>query len=85
MVYFDQILHTYACQHCLIKSLACVTVFFLVDVLSISPTGRGQLVKVLITLEPHGIFRSNFTLLFFNILQPLVCITVTRLLGDFQT
>ena len=28
--------------------------------LSISPAGRGQLVQMLITLEPHGIFGSNF-------------------------
>ena len=27
---------------------------------STSPTGRGQFVKMLLTLEPHGIFISNF-------------------------
>ena len=27
--------------------------------LSISPTNRGKLVKMLITLEPQGIFGSN--------------------------
>ena len=27
---------------------------------SISPAGRDQLVKMLITFEPHGIFGSNF-------------------------
>ena len=27
---------------------------------SVSPAGRGKLVKMLITLEPHGIFRSHF-------------------------
>ena len=32
--------------------------------LSISPAGRGQIVKILITLEPHGIFGSNFSYLF---------------------
>ena len=32
--------------------------------LSISPAGSGQLVKILITLESHGIFRSNFAYLF---------------------
>ena len=32
--------------------------------LSISPAGRGQLVKILITLEPHGIFGSNFVHLY---------------------
>ena len=31
--------------------------------LSMSPVGRGQLVKMLITLEPHGIFGSNFAYL----------------------
>ena len=30
---------------------------------SISPTGRGQLVKLLITLEPHGINWSKLCLL----------------------
>ena len=31
------------------------------------------LVKMLITLEPHGIFGSNFCILmYFNIVQPLV-------------
>ena len=28
--------------------------------LSIIPAGRGQLVKMLIALKPHGIFWSNF-------------------------
>ena len=32
--------------------------------LSISPAGRGQLVKMLTTLEPHGIFGSNFAYLY---------------------
>ena len=32
--------------------------------LSISPACCGQLVKMLITLEPHGIFGSNFAYLF---------------------
>ena len=30
-----------------------------VALLSISPAGRGQLVKMLMTLEPHGIFGLN--------------------------
>ena len=37
--------------------MACVTTFFfLLDeaLLNNRPTGRGQLVKMLITLEPHG-------------------------------
>ena len=32
--------------------------------LSISPAGRGQLVKMLISLEPHSIFGSNFAYAF---------------------
>ena len=31
---------------------------------SISPAGRGQLVKMLITLESHDIFCSNFAYLY---------------------
>ena len=32
--------------------------------LSTNPNGRCQFVKMLITLEPHDIFGSNFTYLF---------------------
>ena len=42
---------------------------------SISPAGRGQLVKMLMTLESHGIFVSNCILVYLNIVQPLVCKT----------
>ena len=46
MVYFYPILHTYACQN-----LARVTAFFKDEaLLSISLAGRGQLMKMLITL-----------------------------------
>ena len=31
---------------------------------SISPVGRGQLVKMLINIEPHGIFWSTFAYLY---------------------
>ena len=31
---------------------------------SIISAGRGVLVKMLITLEPHGIFQSNFAYLY---------------------
>ena len=31
---------------------------------SISSAGRGKLVKILITLEPHGILLSNFAYLY---------------------
>ena len=34
--------------------------------LSSSPAGHGQLVKILITLEPNGIFGSNCILIDFN-------------------
>ena len=36
--------------------------------LSISLTSRGQLVKMLITLEPHGIFGSYFAYFFISTL-----------------
>ena len=44
-----------------------VKTHFLMDkaLLSISPAGRGELVKIPITLEPQGIFGSNFA--YFNI------------------
>ena len=48
---------------------------------SIIFAGQALLMKMLITLELRGIFCSNFLyiLLHFNIVQPLVCETVTRL------
>ena len=47
--------------------------------LSISPVDRGLLVKMLITLEPRGIFRSNAYLIIISyIVQPLVWKTVMR-------
>ena len=57
------------------------------DLLSISPVFCGQLMNLLITLEPHGIFRSTYILVDLNIAQPLihVCKTVTRLLREFKT
>ena len=64
MVYFDQILRTYACQNCLATGMR--NILYLMDnaLQSISQAGRGQLVKMLITFEPHGIFESNFAYLF---------------------
>ena len=56
-----------------------------VALLSISPASHGQLVKMLITLELHGIFGSNCIRVYLNTVQPLVCTTVTRLLGKFKT
>ena len=44
--------------------------------LSISPACCGQFVKMLITLEPHGIFRFNFAFIYF--VQPLLCKTVCQ-------
>ena len=52
--------------------------------LSISPAGRCQLLEMLITLEQHGTFGSHF-IIYFNLVEPLVCKTVTRLLGEFKT
>ena len=46
---------------------------------SIVLAGLALLVKMLITFVPHGIFCSNIVLMYFNIAQPLVCKTVTRL------
>ena len=44
---------------------ACVTTFLMDEVLlNISPAGRSQLVKMLITLEPHCIFETNFACLY---------------------
>ena len=49
---FDHIFHTYACQYWHAKQP------FMMGyaLLNISPSGRGQFVKMFITLEPHGIF-----------------------------
>ena len=71
MVYFDKIRHTYTCQHFLTTDM-----LFFVDeaMLSISPVSCGQLVKMIISFEPHGIFGSNFADFFhFIIVHPLVC------------
>ena len=54
MIYFDQMLHLFACHWHALQPV-------LVDanLLRITLAGRGQLVKMLITLEPHGIFGSK--------------------------
>ena len=63
-----------------VQPFVCVTLFLLDEGLrSISSVVQGQLVKMLITLETHGIFGSNFAYLCSNIVQPLVCKTVTML------
>ena len=42
--------------------------------------GRALFEKMLITLDPHGIFGSNFVYLcILNIAQPLICKMVMRL------
>ena len=57
MVYFDKILYAYACHYFLTTGMQ--NSLFMMDeaLLSIITAGRGQLVKMLITLEPPGIFR----------------------------
>ena len=69
--------------------LDCIVFWSLLSFLlcrAVSLTGRGQLVKLLITLEPHGIFGSIFCIrIYFKIIQPLVCKEVTRLVGEFKT
>ena len=62
-IYFDQILHTWTVLHCLDTGLQNDDE----ALLSISLAGYGQLVKILIALEPHGIFSLNFA--YFNILR----------------
>ena len=67
MVYFDQILHSTCIRvHVdLVLPLAFLTIFLMDEaLLSTSPALRGRFVKMLITLEVHGIFGSNFAYLF---------------------
>ena len=56
MVYFDQILHTYTFEYYLDTCMQNDDE----ALLSISLADHGQLVKMFITLEPHGIFSLNF-------------------------
>ena len=51
MVHFDQILLTYTFQYCLDTGMQ-----YGEALPSISPAGRGNLLKMLVTLETHGIF-----------------------------
>ena len=53
--------------------------------MNFSPASRGQLVKMCITLEPHGIFGLHLMRVYLNTVKPLVCKTVTRLLVEFKT
>ena len=63
MVYFDHILHTYVCQYDVTTGM-CGSLFDERGLLSIISASCGQSVKMLITLEPHGIYGSNFAYLF---------------------
>ena len=62
MEYFDKILHTYTCQHCIITGMH-NNIFdgrgFAEHQLKI----WGQLVKMLMTLVPRILFGSNFVYL----------------------
>ena len=52
---------------------------------SIILAGRGLLLKMLITLEPNGIFFIKFcVLIHFKIIGTQVCKTVTRRRKDFS-
>ena len=62
--------YMYACQHSLNTGMHnCLLMEE--DLLSISPAGGFQLVKMLITFKLHGIFRIKFCILIsYNIVQP---------------
>ena len=60
MVYLDQMLHTYLFEHCPATGMQNGEE----SLPSIILGGRGILVKMLITLEPHHIFGSNFAFLY---------------------
>ena len=55
MVFFDQILHTYTLLHCLDTGMKNDNE----ALRSVSLAGHGQIVKMLITLEPHVSFHYN--------------------------
>ena len=74
MVYFDQILHTYTFQHCLDTGMQNGDEILL----NISPAGHGQLVKMLITLEPIGI--SYKSLHPFLLCFPIHCLPTVPIL-----
>ena len=60
MVYFDQVSLTNTCQYYLTHGM-CNSLFLMDEgFLSIISVCSGQLVKILITIETHGIFGSNF-------------------------
>ena len=60
MVYFDQMLHTNACQHYLTTGMCTDSFFFMVEgLLNFISAGYRQLMKMLLNLEPHCIFVWN--------------------------
>ena len=79
MVYFDKILHTYACQHFLTTGMHS-SLFYGHGFAKHQSGGLWSVSKMLITLEPHGIIRSC-KLFYFNIVQTQECKMVTRLRG----
>ena len=69
MVYFDQILHTYAWQHCLITGMH----YSIFDgrVFAEHQSGRSSFIsKNAHKNEPHDIFGSNCILIYFKGVQP---------------
>ena len=60
MVYLDQILYTYLFKHCTATGMQNDDE----TLPSIILASSGILVKMLITLEPNHIFRSNFAYLY---------------------
>ena len=64
MVHFYHILHTYACQHSLNYDMRTHLLLIDMGLLCNCPACCVQLVKIIITLEPYGIFESNFAHLF---------------------
>ena len=48
--------------------------------LSSSPVGHGLLVKILITLKPHGIFSLNFAYLYILRLSPVYQIQLNNII-----
>ena len=58
------------CMHVnIVEPLACVTAFLMDEaLLSISPAGCGQFMKMLLTFESCVIFGTNFTYLYMSTL-----------------
>ena len=69
MVYFYHILHTYACQYYLTTSIRIPWYLIDMGLLCNGLASCGQLVKILIALEPYGIFGSNVAYLFILIMS----------------